>query len=142
MPRRFKSEDVGFTSMLAAARKRFEHVLPREYVSGEQVIYLGRRYSLKVKSVPRGQRAVKLKGALLEVSLEVATRDAVRARVRAWFRVKARDYFRDRDRCRGGPTPMAATRARLPYEGDEHPLGKLRGRRHHYFEPIPRARSA
>lgn len=90
---------------VAAARKRFEHVLPREYVSGEQVIYLGRRYSLKVKSVPRGQRAVKLKGALLEVSLEVATRDAVRARVRAWFRVKARDYFRDRIAVVAGQLP-------------------------------------
>lgn len=75
------------------AKRRFEHVLPREYVSGEQVLYLGRRYSLKVRQVPREERSVKLKGALLEVAHNHVSSDAVRARVRAWYRVKARDYF-------------------------------------------------
>ena len=75
------------------AKRRFEHVLPREYVSGEQVLYLGRRYSLKVRHVPREQRSVKLKGALLEVAHNHISADAVRARVRAWYRVKARDYL-------------------------------------------------
>lgn len=75
------------------AKLRFEHVLPREYVSGEQVFYLGRRYSLKVRQVARTDRSVKLRGALLEVCHEATSREAVRARVRAWYRVKARDYF-------------------------------------------------
>lgn len=75
------------------ARRRFEHVLPREYVSGEQILYLGRRYSLKVRHVPRPERAVKLKGALLEVAHDQVSADAVRARVRAWYKLKARDYF-------------------------------------------------
>ncbi|MBY3492562.1 MULTISPECIES: M48 family metallopeptidase [Rhizobium] len=75
------------------AKRRFEHVLPREYVSGEQVFYLGRRYSLKVRHVPHQERSVKLKGALLEVAHDHVSADAVRARVRAWYRVKARDYF-------------------------------------------------
>lgn len=90
---------------VTAAKKRFEHVLPREYVSGEQVIYLGRRYSLKVKRAARAERSVKLKGALLVVSQEVTTRDAVRARVRAWFRMKARDYFRERIAAVAGQLP-------------------------------------
>ncbi|QND21165.1 M48 family metallopeptidase [Rhizobium leguminosarum bv. viciae] len=75
------------------AKRRFEHVLPREYVSGEQVLYLGRRYSLKVRLVSREQRSVKLKGAQLEVAHDHVSTDAVRARVGAWYRVKARDYF-------------------------------------------------
>lgn len=75
------------------AKRRFEHVLPREYVSGEQVLYLGRRYSLKVRQVPHEERSVKLKGALLEVAHNHVSADAVRSRVRAWYRVKARDYF-------------------------------------------------
>lgn len=75
------------------AKLRFEHVLPREYVSGEQVLYLGRRYSLKVRQVPREERSVKLKGALLEVAHNYVSADAVRGRVRAWYKVKARDYF-------------------------------------------------
>lgn len=75
------------------ARRRLKHVLPREYVSGEQILYLGRRYSLKVRQVPREKRSVKLKGALLEVSHDVTTPTAIRARIRAWYRMKARDYF-------------------------------------------------
>lgn len=78
------------------AKRRFEHVLPREYVSGEQILYLGRRYSLKVRQVPRQERSVKLKGALLEVSHDHVAADVVRARVRAWYKIKARDYFNSR----------------------------------------------
>ena len=81
---------------VASAKGRFAHVLPRAYVSGEQVIYLGRRYSLKVRKVPRGERAVKLKGALLEVCHEDTSSATIRSRVRAWYRIKARDYFKDR----------------------------------------------
>jgi len=39
---RWISQHVG------AARERLAHVLPREYVSGESLHYLGRRYRLKV----------------------------------------------------------------------------------------------
>ena len=39
---RWISQHVG------AARERLVHVLPREYVSGESLHYLGRRYRLKV----------------------------------------------------------------------------------------------
>ena len=79
-----------------SARKRFALVLPRDYVSGEQVIYLGRRYSLKVAAVSHRERSVKLKRGLLEVCHDRTSRDAVRARVRAWYRMRARDYFASR----------------------------------------------
>jgi predicted metal-dependent hydrolase len=85
-------------SHVASAHDRFKHVLPREYVSGEQIFYLGRRYSLKVGQGPQKNRQVKLKGALLEVSGPDLSRDAVRANIRAWYRIKARDYLRDRIR--------------------------------------------
>ncbi|MBB6262223.1 hypothetical protein FHS77_002795 [Paenochrobactrum gallinarii] len=78
------------------AKKRFEHVLKREYVSGEQILYLGRRYSLKVRQVPREERSVKLKGALLEVAHNHVSTAAIRARVRAWYRMKAQNYFAQR----------------------------------------------
>jgi predicted metal-dependent hydrolase len=57
-------------SHVADARKRFEHVLPREYVSGEQVLYLGRRYVLKIVPAPRADRSVKLKAGQLLVATE------------------------------------------------------------------------
>lgn len=81
---------------VADARKRFEHVLPRQYVSGEQVLYLGRRYALKVVKVPKAERSIKLKGGLLVVATDNTGRSALRARIRAWYRVRARDYFATR----------------------------------------------
>ncbi|WFS02935.1 M48 family metallopeptidase [Rhizobium tumorigenes] len=59
-------------------------------------LYLGRRYSLKVRHVTRQERSVKLKGALLEVAHDQVSAEAVRARVRAWCKLKARDYFANR----------------------------------------------
>lgn len=91
-------------SHVASARDRFKHVLPREYVSGEQVFYLGRRYSLKVCQ-PQKNRQVKLKGALLEIAGPDTGRDAIRANMRAWYRIKARDYFKDRIRSVAGSLP-------------------------------------
>lgn len=79
-----------------SSRQRFAHVLPREYVSGEAIFYLGRRYSLKVRLSGTRERSVKLRGALLDVAHPRTSRYAIRARVRAWYRIKARDYFATR----------------------------------------------
>lgn len=100
---------------VADAHKRFTHVLPREYVSGEQIIYLGRRYSLKVLQVPRRNRTVKLKGGLLEIAADNTERDAIRARVRAWYKVRARDYFAKRIRviCKTLPWPQEPPKFQL-----------------------------
>src|SRR5690554_4331461 len=79
---------------VAEAQARFAHVRPREYVSGEQILYLGRRYVLKVVPAhhPKPKR-VRLKGNRLEVETKVANPDTVRGKVRSWYKVKARDYF-------------------------------------------------
>jgi hypothetical protein len=78
---------------IAAAQKRFEQVSPREYVSGEQVLYLGRRYCLKVQKGARSERSVKLKGAYLQVTTDDKSREAVRRMVQSWYRQRAHIYF-------------------------------------------------
>ena len=98
------------------ARKRFEHVLPRQYVSGEQALYLGRRYALKVIKVPKAERSIKLKGGLLIVATDNVDRTALRARLRAWYRVKARDYFAVR---------IAAVSRSLPWAQEPPPFRLL-----------------
>src|SRR5450830_679746 len=47
---------------LTAIRLRRAHVLPREYVSGESLLYLGRRYRLKVLAKRESPVAVRLWG--------------------------------------------------------------------------------
>ena len=75
------------------AKARFAHVRSREYVSGEQILYLGRRYVLKVIPVAERPKPVRLKGNRLEVETRTATTNDVKGRVRAWYRVKAKEYF-------------------------------------------------
>lgn len=75
------------------AENRYLLVRPREYVSGEQVMYLGRRYVLKVIQSERGNRSVKLVAGRLEVRTEDTTPDTIKARLRAWLRFHARNYF-------------------------------------------------
>lgn len=83
-------------SHVEEAQDRFAQVRSREYVSGEQVLYLGRRYVLKVLPTTEKPRAVRLKGNRLEVETRTNTAQDVRSKVRAWYRVKARDYFAKR----------------------------------------------
>lgn len=75
------------------ARHRFDHVRPKEYVSGEQVLYLGRRYVLKVIQETIDKPSVRLKGNRLVVTTRSGDPEDVRGRMRGWYRVKARDYF-------------------------------------------------
>ncbi|WP_339107634.1 SprT family zinc-dependent metalloprotease [Thioclava sp. GXIMD4216] len=75
------------------ARSRFQHVRQKEYVSGEEILYLGRRYVLKVIRDTEGRQPVKLRGNRLEVTCRTGAPAIVRASVRAWYRVKGRDYF-------------------------------------------------
>lgn len=78
---------------VAAAEDRQRHMIAREYVSGEQVLYLGRRYVLKVTQSDTGSPRVRLKGNRLEVTRKEVSRNVVRSAVRAWYRVHARDFF-------------------------------------------------
>lgn len=81
---------------LAAIRIRRAHVLPREYVSGESLLYLGRRYRLKVVAKGKSPATVRLRGGYIEVT--VATREpmAVREALNHWYRGRARLVFQER----------------------------------------------
>lgn len=78
------------------ANNRFAHVLPREYVSGEMILYLGKRYMLKVTKQKQSNSSVKLLRGLLEVRVLDTSPSNVKAKMRAWYRVKAQSYFKRR----------------------------------------------
>lgn len=101
---------------VASAEDRQRHMIVREYVSGEQVLYLGRRYVLKVTQSDTGSPLVRLKGNRLEVTRKDTTREAVRAAVRAWYRVHAREYFDRR---------IGELSASLPWVKDRPPFRLL-----------------
>ncbi len=75
------------------ARRRL--LLPREYVSGETVLYLGRRYRLKVLIGTQGERTA-LRGGYLEVTVPARSAEAVRATLERWLRQRAKDIFQQR----------------------------------------------
>ncbi len=75
------------------ANRRYSLVRPKEYVSGEQVLYLGRRYMLRVVRVSGKPAATKLIGNRLEVQTQSGEQGDIRGRIRAWYRVKGRDYL-------------------------------------------------
>lgn len=78
---------------VSEARERYAHVRPREYVSGEQVFYLGRRYMLKVIPVDGKPTPARLRGNRLEVETTNGMADDIRGRLGAWYRVRGRDYL-------------------------------------------------
>ena len=75
------------------AHQRYADVRSKEYVSGEQVLYLGRRYMLKVIPVTGKPAATRLIGNRLEVQTIRDDLVDIRGRVRAWYQVKGRDYL-------------------------------------------------
>lgn len=75
------------------AKARHAHARPREYVSGEEIRYLGRNYVLKVMPVDQKPGAVQLSGNRLIVETRSGDPKDIKGRVRAWYRAKARDYF-------------------------------------------------
>ncbi len=81
---------------LAQVRLRRAHVLPREYVSGESLFYLGRRYRLKVVLKDESPAAVQLRGGYVEVSVRTRNRTAVREALNHWYRGRARFVFGER----------------------------------------------
>lgn len=83
-------------------KKQLEHVLPRQYVSGESHYYLGKQHQLKIEINPDQNQGVKLLRGKIEVSLRTkpATPAAQQAKVaelmRAWYQVRAKEIFHRR----------------------------------------------
>lgn len=78
---------------VSAARERLAHVLPREYVSGESIHYLGKRYRLKVIVQIDAKPETKLRGAFVVVRVPNHDASLIRACIDTWYRDRARDVF-------------------------------------------------
>jgi predicted metal-dependent hydrolase len=87
---RWISQHVG------AAKARLTHVLPREYVSGESLHYLGRRYRLKVIVNAEASVEVRMRGAFITVTTPEHAPATIRSAMDAWYRQRARELFADR----------------------------------------------
>lgn len=76
---------------------RNRDVRPRQWVSGESMLYLGRRYVLKVISDPEKPRVTcKLIGGQLRVQGKKVSPEQIQASVRQWYRSRAEDLFQRR----------------------------------------------
>jgi predicted metal-dependent hydrolase len=81
---------------VAAAKSRLAQALPREYVSGESVLYLGRRYRLKVLADRDAVPGAAMRGSLVEVHTNTRDPLAVRKLLEEWYRERARIVFGER----------------------------------------------
>lgn len=81
---------------LQAVRARLAHVLPRKYVSGESLMYLGRRYRLKVLLRSDRPASARMRAGYIEVTVPERAPGLIRAELDAWFRARAREVFRSR----------------------------------------------
>lgn len=79
-----------------AVRARLTHALPREYVSGESLMYLGRRYRLKVLVLADARADARMRGAFIEASVPDRSHDMVKAALAGWYRQRAREVFAQR----------------------------------------------
>lgn len=87
---RWISQHVG------AARARLANVLPREYVSGESLHYLGRRYLLKVIVNAEAAVEARMRGAFITVTVPEHAPRTIKSSLDAWYRQRARELFADR----------------------------------------------
>lgn len=74
-------------------RKQNEHLTPRQYVSGESHLYLGKQHMLKVIEAPDHNQEVKLLRGKLEVSVRHRQPGKVKALLDDWYKQKAREVF-------------------------------------------------
>lgn len=81
---------------VGAARDRLAHLLPREYVSGESLHYLGRRYCLKVILQADAVAEARMYGAFIVVTVPARVPAAVRFALDTWYRERARVVFAQR----------------------------------------------
>ncbi len=81
---------------VGAAKVRLAHVLPREYVSGESLHYLGRRYRLKVIVNTGVAVEARMRGAFITVTTPENSPAMIKSALDVWYRQRARELFADR----------------------------------------------
>ena len=79
-----------------AARERHGGLQGREYVSGESLLYLGRRYRLKVVVSPDALDSASMRGGFVVVTVVERSTDRVRRALENWYRQRAREVFSQR----------------------------------------------
>jgi predicted metal-dependent hydrolase len=79
-----------------AAMTRRGSTQPRQYVSGESLMYLGRRYRLKVQIDPGAPVGASLRAGYLVVSVPQMCAERVRGGMEAWYRERARELYGQR----------------------------------------------
>jgi predicted metal-dependent hydrolase len=103
-------EDASLAAVLAAVKKRSrwisQHlelvhermgfVLPREYVSGETLHYLGRRYRLKVLINEPTTIKARMRGRFIEVTVPTKAPALIQEVLDKWYRNRANEVFADR----------------------------------------------
>lgn len=118
----------------AAVRRRARwierHLQPREerkrrLVSGEPLLYLGKRYALKVVSA--GTVSVKLRGGLLEVRTPIRDFEHIARALDGWYRARAAEYFEKRLEALFSP----------PLDGENAPKLRLKAMRRQWGSCSP-----
>ena len=79
-----------------AALGRRTNLSPRQYVSGESLLYLGRRYRLKVVVQPDARAGASMRAGFVVVTVPDRSVDCVRNALDAWYRLSAREVFAQR----------------------------------------------
>lgn len=75
------------------AKHQHAHVMPRSYVSGESLFYLGRRYQLKVLDSNGTGPSVKFQRGQVQVLVPSREPALVRRQLAAWYRTRAADVI-------------------------------------------------
>lgn len=115
---------------VSAAKTRLAHVLPREYVSGESIHYLGKRYRLKVIVEAGVEPRAKLLGAFVMVSVPNHDAALIRVCLDTWYRDRAREVFQARLLVVAEPLPWVR----------EHPQFRLQFMRRQWGSCSPSGR--
>lgn len=77
--------------------ERHQDVRPRQWVSGESILYLGRRYVLKIiQDTEQRKVTCKLIGGQLRVQGKELEPERIHKTVRQWYRERAQDVFQRR----------------------------------------------
>ncbi|MDO8717623.1 MAG: DUF45 domain-containing protein [Polaromonas sp.] len=125
---RWISQHVG------AARERLAHVLPREYVSGESLHYLGRRYRLKVVIQAGATPNARMRGGFIVVTVPEQSPTMIRAALDAWYRSRARELFADRLAAVADPPAVGKANPTNTPPVHESAMGKLLASRTHHAQ--------
>lgn len=91
-----RKRSVWISRQVEAARERRGGLQAREYVSGESLLYLGRRYRLKVVAESSASANAALRGAYLVVTAPERSAAPIRSALDAWYRQRAREVLAHR----------------------------------------------